>query len=249
MNLRVKIRNFLLGFISFTFLWYIASKIVNSGALPSPFIVFEHFPDVFEDEIFLHISASLKRLAIALLISSVTGFIIGFLMGRFKKVNALLNPLVYFTYPIPKTALLPVIMILYGLGDMSKVILIVVITVFQFIVAIRDAVSQVDKALYMPLKSLGASEFQMFTHVTFFAILPSLLTNFRLQIGTSLSILFFAENYGTHYGLGYYIQDAWNRIDYLSMYSGILILSFIGFILFITIDVLEELFCKWQNID
>jgi NitT/TauT family transport system permease protein len=67
-----------------------------------------------------------------------------------------------------------------------------------------------------------------------------------VSIGTALSILFFTEGYGTQYGIGYFILDAWNRIDYLDMYGGILIISLLGFVLFILIDILEEKVCKWK---
>ncbi len=248
MNFKQKMKNFIVGFMMFTVLWYLGYFFLDSRAFPNPFEVFRKLPTLVQDEIGLHILASMKRLSSAMAISLVIGVTIGFLMGRYEKINKFLNPLVYFTYPIPKTALLPVVMILFGLGDTSKITLIVLITVFPFIVAIRDAVLNVDKEYYMPLKSLGATDFQMVTHITAHAILPSLLTNLRLSVGTALSILFFAENYGTSYGLGYYIQNAWARIDYIEMYAGILVISFIGFALFIFIDVLEERLCDWKNI-
>ncbi len=248
MSFSQKIKNFILGFIMFTVLWYAGYLALDSRAFPNPIEVFKTMPSLLQDEIGLHILASMKRLGTAMAISLVIGVFIGLLMGKYEKVNKFLYPLVYFTYPIPKTALLPVVMILFGLGDTSKITLIVLITVFPFIVAVRDAVMNVDKEYYMPLKSLGATDLQMLRHITAYAILPSLLTNLRLSVGTALSILFFAENYGTSYGLGYYIQNAWARIDYIRMYSGILIISFIGFGLFIIIDILEEKLCDWKNI-
>ncbi len=248
MNFKQKIKNFLVGFVMFTVLWYLGYLFLDTNAFPNPFLVFKTMPSLIQDEIGLHILASMKRLTYALGISLVIGVTIGFLMGRYEKINKFLNPLVYFTYPIPKTALLPIVMILFGLGDTSKITLIVLITVFPFIVAVRDAVLNVDREYYMPLQSLGATDFQMGIHITAHAILPSLLTNLRLSVGTALSILFFAENYGTSYGLGYYIQNAWARIDYIKMYSGILVISFIGFGLFIIIDILEERLCDWKNI-
>lgn len=66
-------------------------------------------------------------------------------------------------------------------------------------------------------------------------------------MGTAISILFFAEGYGTNYGIGYYIMDAWNRIDYISMYSGIVVISLLGFGMFTLIDMLEEKLCRWKN--
>ncbi len=248
MNFKQKIFNFFMGFIMFTVLWYIGYLALDTNAFPNPFVVFKALPSLLEDEIGLHILASLKRLTYAMVISLCIGVTIGFFMGRYEKVNKFLNPLVYFTYPIPKTALLPIVMILFGLGDTSKITVIVLITVFPFIVSVRDAVLNVDKEYYMPLKSLGATDIQMVCHITAYAILPSLLTNLRLSVGTALSILFFAENYGTSYGLGYYIQNAWARIDYINMYCGILVISFIGFTLFIIIDILEEKLCDWKNI-
>ena len=64
--------------------------------------------------------------------------------------------------------------------------------------------------------------------MTFPAILTELLTSIRVTLGTALSVLFFVEAYGTKQGMGYFIQDAWSRINYIDMYSGILILSLIG---------------------
>lgn len=247
MKVRQKVGLFLQGFLLLHLLWFIAAVCMKTMALPGPLTVYGSLPKVFEQGFLGHLSASLYRVFLGLLISLIIGVIIGLVMGTSKKANRMLNPLIYFTYPIPKTALLPIVMILFGLGDNSKITLIVMITVFQVIVAVRDAVQNIDQGMYHIMKSLGASRGQMFYHVTFPAILPELLTNMRLSVGTALSILFFAENYGTKYGLGYYIQDCWMRLDYPAMYGGIILLSLVGFVLFISIDILEQAVCKGQN--
>ncbi|MEF9992228.1 MAG: ABC transporter permease [Romboutsia sp.] len=195
----------------------------------------------------MYICASLYRMGLGLFIAFTIGITIGILMGHFNKINAILNPLVYFTYPIPKMALLPIVMTIYGLGDGSKIMMIVLITVFQVIVSVRDAVINVSKEEYNPLISLGAKKYQLFYHVTFPAIIPEILTNIRLCIGTAFSILFFSEAYGTSVGVGYFIQDAWSRINYIDMYSGIVILSVLGLVLFISIDFIESIVCRWKN--
>lgn len=235
-----KIWTFIKGFILVNILWYIFSLIIDSRVMPSPEKIYIHLPKLFQEGFHVHVLASLYRVAMGLLIAFIIGTTIGLLMGYFKSINNLLNPVVYFTYPIPKTALLPVVMTLYGLGDGSKITIIVLITVFQVIVSVRDAVINIDKELYYPLVSLGASSFQLFNNVTFPAIFSEILTNIRLSIGTAFSVLFFAEAYGTSKGIGYFIQDAWTRIDYIDMYSGIVILSFVGLILFILIDYIES---------
>lgn len=238
---------FVKGFIILNLLWYAFAKFMNSRALPTPEKIYVHLPKLFKEGFYVHILASLYRLSIGLLIAFTIGIAVGLLMGYSKKLNELLNPLIYFTYPIPKTALLPVIMTLYGLGDGSKIAIIVLIIVFQVIVSVRDAVINVAQENYNPLISLGASRLQLFYHVTFPAILSEILTNIRLCIGTAFSVLFFAEAYGTSKGLGYFIQDSWTRINYIDMYSGIVVLSMIGLILFMLIDVIEMIFCGWKK--
>lgn len=247
MKIRKKLLVFIQGFITFNLLWYLFSLKVNMKILPRPTEVYLNMFKLSNQEIYKHVIVSLYRVSSGIIISLIIGSLIGLLMAYSKTWNKILNPLVYFTYPIPKTALLPIVMLLYGLGDKSKIIIIVLILVFQIIVAVRDAALNIPYETYNPIRSLGASKLQIFSHITLPAILPELLTTLRLSIGTALSILFFAEGYGTKYGIGYYILDAWSRISYLEMYTGIIILGLLGFVLFMLIDILEESLFKWKS--
>lgn len=247
MKIRKKLLVFIQGFITFNLLWYLFSLKVNMKILPSPTEVYLNMFKLSDQELYKHVLVSLYRVSSGIIVSLIIGSLIGLLMAYSKTWNKILNPLVYFTYPIPKTALLPIVMLLYGLGDKSKIIIIVLILVFQIIVAVRDAALNIPYETYNPIRSLGASKLQIFSHITLPAILPELLTTLRLSIGTALSILFFAEGYGTKYGIGYYILDAWSRISYLEMYTGIIILGLLGFVLFMLIDILEESLFKWKS--
>ena len=247
MKIRKKLLVFIQGFITFNLLWYLFSLKVNMKILPPPTDVYLNMFKLSNQELYKHVFVSLYRVSSGIIISLIIGSLIGLLMAYSKTWNKILNPLVYFTYPIPKTALLPIVMLLYGLGDKSKIIIIVLILVFQIIVAVRDVAFNIPYETYNPIRSLGASKLQIFSHITLPAILPELLTTLRLSIGTALSILFFAEGYGTKYGIGYYILDAWSRISYLEMYTGIIILGLLGFVLFMLIDILEESLFKWKS--
>ncbi len=235
------------GFITLNVLWYFMATAVPMRVLPKPTDVYLHMGDLYGDSLYIHLLVSLYRIAVGLGISLVVGVVIGLLMAYSKLGNRIVNPLVYLTYPIPKTALLPVVMLMFGLGDTSKIIMIVLILVFQIIVAVRDAVLNIPPDYYNHIRSLGASKIQVFRHITLPAVLPALLTNLRLSLGTALSILFFAEGYGTRFGIGYYILDAWTRIDYLDMYAGIVAIALLGFVLFVLVDSLEEHVCRWKR--
>lgn len=235
---------FLQGFVLFNLLWWGLTIVVQTIALPSPFEVYGVLPTLFKQGILEHMMASLGRLFAGLIISIAVGSVIGATMGKIRYINKLFSPFIYFTYPIPKMALLPIIMILYGLGDVSKITLIVLITVFPIIIGVRDSIHQVDESLEHVFISLGANRWQRMWQVTLPAILPQLFTQLRLSVGTALSVLFFAENYGTQLGLGYFVQDYWARMNYPYMYGGILILSLLGCLLFIVIDGLKKICCK-----
>jgi len=208
--------------------------------IPNPFDVYKNFGRVLADKLLIHILASLKRIGIGLLLSLSVGIPAGIAMAYSEKINKILYPIVYFSYPIPKTALLPIAMLLWGMRDGSKIAIIFLIIVFQVIVAVRDSVHNIDETMYKVMISAGANKAQIIWHVTLPAILPELLTSVRVSLGTAVSILFFVEGYGTKYGMGYYIIDAWSRINYIDMYIGIIVISIIGFALFVTVDFISE---------
>lgn len=236
---------FLKGFLVLNIIWLIFSYWMDTAVVPSPFKVYENFVTVFSDGIFLHIYYSLRRIFIGLALSLIIGIPTGILMAYSEKANSFLYPLVYFGYPVPKTALLPIAMLLWGMRDGSKIAIIFFIIVFQVIVSVRDSVVNIDNSLYQTVISSGGGRFQIIRHITLPAILPQLFTSIRVSLGTAVSILIFIEGYGTGYGMGYYILDAWSRINYIQMYMGILVISFVGFALFVSADILIRSLCPW----
>lgn len=227
-------------------LWQILTWMLNRPIVPSPWAVFVNIMGIFSQQMQIHLFYSLGRILAGIFISIILGVSLGYLMGYFAKLDKVLSPLVYFTYPVPKMALLPVVMLLFGLGEASKLIMIVLIIVFQIIITARDAVKNIPQEIFRSLQSLGASRRQVFSEIIIPASLPEVLTATRLALGTAVSILFFTETFGTEYGMGYFIMDAWMRVNYLDMYAGIVMLSFIGFCLFMILDMTEAWLCSWR---
>lgn len=242
-----KTANFLLGFLWVNLLWLAGAALLQNRALPGPITVYAHFGDVLSAGVLRHVAASLWRIFAGLGLALAAGVPLGLLMALSKKWDRLLHPLVYFLYPVPKTALLPVAMLLLGLGDGSKILILTLTVLFQVTVAARDAARATDPAVYQVAVSAGAGKWNLIRHVTLPAILPSLLTSLRIGAGTSLAVLFLVEAYGTRSGMGYYILDAWSRIDYVEMYGGIVIISLAGAALFLLADLLHRRLCRWQN--
>lgn len=229
-----------------TGVWFVVAQIVALPIIPSPVLVAENLADIFMKYIAIHSIYSLWRIGAGLLFAIGVGLPLGVIMGYFPKADRFLSPLVYLTYPIPKIALLPILMLLFGVGESSKIVMIFLIIVFQVVVAVRDGIRSIPKETLYPLYSLGASFRDIFFEVLWPASLPKFITAIRVALATAVSVLFFTETFGTKYGMGYFIMDAWLRVNYLEMYSGIVVLSMIGLILFTTIDLIEQHACHWQ---
>ncbi len=238
---------FIRGFLSINLIWLIAYLLTDTPVIASPLKVYQSFSLVLKDHMLIHIIYSLRRVGAGLVLSLLIGIPMGILLAYSQRMNRLLYPLIYFSYPIPKTALLPIAMLLLGMRDGSKIVIMVLVIVFQVIVSVRDSIRAIDPSTYQVLKSLGAGRAAILRHVTLPAILPQLFTSLRVSLGAAMSILFFVEGYGTSYGMGYYILDAWSRINYVEMYIGIITIAVVGFFLFAAIDALAGHIGKWNH--
>ena len=210
---RMSFRMFALGICLCLALWAGMAYLLQMPVIPSPAQVLLRLAAKFPETIAVHAGYSLMRIVLGLFAAVAVGYPVGVLMGYFPRVNRLLAPLLYLTYPVPKIALLPVVMLLFGVGEWSKLILVFLIIVFQVVVAVRDAVAAIPSETYAPLRVLGASFAQIVRHVIVPASLPKFITAVRVAMATAISVLFFTETFGTQYGIGYYIMDAWLRVN------------------------------------
>ena len=229
-------------------MWYVLHASLKSAVIPSPFDTIENFIIIFPKVLLPHLLVSLWRITVAVIFSLILGVIIGVWIGVNKKADDFISPIVYILYPLPKIAFLPILMILWGLGDIPKIALIIIIVIFQIILGARDGVKEIPKELMMSVKSLGLARSQVYRHLILPAILPKLFTALRLSIGVSIAVLFFAENFATSYGIGYFIMNSWSMVNYLDMFSGIVGLGLLCFILFTVIDLCEDKLCRWVKV-
>ena len=244
---KISLRMFVFGACFCIVLWAGLAYLLAMPVIPSPEQVALRLAARFPETIAVHAGYSLMRIVLGLFAAVAVGYPVGVLMGHFPRVNRLFAPVLYMTYPVPKIALLPVVMLLFGVGETSKLLLVFLIIVFQVIVGVRDAVAAIPSETYAPLRVLGASFPQIVRHIIVPASLPKFITAVRVAMATAISVLFFTETFGTQYGIGCYIMDAWLRVNYLDMYAGIVVLSTMGLMLFILLDFAERRLCAWNR--
>lgn len=226
-------------------LWYLLHLFVRSGIIPGPFETIVTFGKLMTGTLSLHIIVSVFRITAAMAISMGIGVPLGLWLGLSKRADSVISPVAYILYPIPKVAFLPLFMVLFGLGNSSKIILIISIIVFQIILTVRDGVKEIPLELHYSVKSLGLSRWQIYTNLVFPAVLPKIISALRVSIGVSIATLFFSENFATTYGIGYFIMNCWVMVDYVQMFAGILAMSIMGIFIFKVIDLMERKLCPW----
>jgi NitT/TauT family transport system permease protein len=227
--------------------WWLAAEIVPSGIVPGPVAVIVRFTQLMGSGLALHAGASLARIGMALALSLATAVPVGICMGRSTRWDRLFSPLVYLLFPVPKIALLPIVMLLLGIGNSARVAIVTLVLFFQLLVSTRDAARAVPEPLLLSLRSLGAGRGQALRWVILPWLLPSLLSALRVGTATALAVLFFSETFGTRTGLGYFVMESWMRLSYVDMVAGILGLSLLGLTLFAAIDAVERRACRGWN--
>ena len=228
-------------------IWVALHLLYDSRLIPGPIEVASYLA-VHVGEILLNALISLFRIFSALLLALAVGISLGIVTGAKKRADNLLTPIVYVLYPVPKIAFLSIILIFFGLGDFSKIFLIFFIIVFQITLSVRDSVKNIDRDVYFSIYHLSLTKGDILRHVILPIITPNLLTSVRISIATGFSVLFLAENFATEYGIGYFIIDSWIMANYVRMFAGIVTISILGSIVFLSVDFIEKRLCRYKYI-
>ncbi|MDN5347726.1 MAG: NitT/TauT family transport system permease protein [Clostridia bacterium] len=229
-------------------LWQVLAWLAANPGLPGPIPAIKEFIGSWWPELARHTLISAYRVLLSLLLSLATAVPLGLWIGRCSRLDSLLGPVAYLLYPVPKVALLPVIMLLLGIGEGSKVALIFLVIFFQILVTTRDAARKIPEQLLLSVRSLGAGSWELYRQVIIPACLPEIFTASRISLGSAISVLFLSETVAGRSGLGYYILDGMLRAEYGVMFAGILAISFLGLILYALLDILEIFLCPWRYI-
>jgi len=232
----------------FMVLWQAAAVIIRRPVMPSPLQVLPVFGHLIFGELGMHLLASTGRVLAAIGSAVLVAVPAGLGLGQIPRLNRVFAPLIAILYPIPKIAFLPVIYVLMGITDVSKIFLIAVIIFFQILVVVRDEAANLSPELLLSVRSLGAGRRALFRYVYYPACLPAVLTALRISVGTAIAVLFIAEQSLTTHGLGYYIVvETYQVLRYREMYAGILAMSLMGLALYFVIHGLEKRATRYQR--
>ncbi|KIQ00966.1 MULTISPECIES: taurine ABC transporter permease TauC [Pseudomonas] len=234
-------------------LWWLATHLgwVDTIFLPAPEQLLVALKGLLQDgyldaTLWQHLSTSLWRVLVALLAAVVTAIPLGIAMGLNPTLNAALDPLVEFYRPIPPLAYLPLMVIWFGIGELSKVLLIYMALFAPLLIATVGGVRRVDKARIQAVRCLGASRLQVVRHVILPSALPDILTGLRIALGVGWSTLVAAELIAANQGLGFMVQSAAQFLATDVVVVGILLIASIALTIELGLRALQKRFASWN---
>lgn len=190
---------------------------------------------------------SLHRVGFSLVVGTLLGLPLGLLLGRCPRVDALFAPVLYILYPLPKIVILPILLVLLGLGGTPKIALITLTVFFQVVMVMRDSARGIPEPLVASVRSLGGSRWDVWRHVVIPSTLPELFTTLRVSVAIAIAVLFFSESIAGSTGLGYFIMNSWAMVNYPRMFAGIIALALLGVAIYLFFDVCERRLTRWRK--
>jgi len=192
-------------------------------------------------------AATLYRVFAGYIIGAVPAIAIGLIMAMFKPVRIFFDPLIAALFPIPKVALMPLLLLAFGFGDASKIALVATAVFFPVVVNTYAGAANIDKIYWDVAKNYGASSYIMFTRIVFFGALPMIFAGLKIALAVSFVVLVAAEFVASKSGLGYLIWNSWELLQVDYMFVGIVVIGVLGLITAVLFQELETLVIPWKS--
>lgn len=233
-------------------IWWIASHYewVNPLFLPSPADVWSAFTDIAREgykgsTLLGHVGASLRRILIAMFFVFVTAVPLGIVCGRSRLVRAVFDPIIEFYRPLPPLAYYSLLVLWFGIGDTSKVILLFLSGFAPMFIAAVYSARRIPADRINGARSLGANGFRLYAFVIFPSCLPDLLTGFRTAVGVTYATLVAAEMVAAVSGIGWMALDASKYLRSDIIYAVIIIMGIIAILIDSAIRLLIRRVSPW----
>jgi len=238
-----------IGVLIFFLTWELATRfeLINPFYFPPISKILLKGYELFANgSIWEHMWFSLTNFSIGFVVSVVLGVVIGVPMGWYRTVHKAFDPLLSGIYATPLIALLPLIIMMFGLGSISKIIMTILAAVFPILINTMVGIANTDTRLITMARAFGARDSQIFMKVSLPGSLPYIVAGMRVALGRALVYIVVAEQYGAATGLGYLSSVAAQRFQMAAMFVPIIIIAALGAGLNETLKSFEHRLDKWK---
>lgn len=240
----------LTGFLLLIGVWYglFVLGVFRPGLLPSPAEVFVVMVERFQSgEIVDDIYASIRRVFVGVLVGLAAAVPVGFVLGWYRTPRAMFDPLVNFLRALPPIALIPLVIVYFGIGEFARTSVLVYASFFASVIVIYEGIVAIEERYVRAAKTLGASEWEIFSKVALPLSVPTILVALRVALGVSWATLVAAELIAAQKGLGAVIQDAGNYFQIPVVYGGIILIGIAALVMDRLVRVLTARLVSWQE--
>lgn len=241
---------YVLSPLSALLIWEILTRVnlLDARFFPTPSTIFyELFFNTPKQQLFNDIRVSLTRIFWGYSAGALLGIVGGIALAQWPRLRSVVYPLVAITYPIPKIAIFPLIMLIFGLGELSKIVVVAIGTFFLVLINTLSGVDAIAKIYHDVAHIYRVSLRNRLLFIIIPAALPAIFTGLRLAIGYSLVIVVAAEFSGADAGIGYRIWTSWETFSIKSLYGGIFVIGLLGLLFSLTLDRLEKWLIPWRE--
>jgi ABC-type nitrate/sulfonate/bicarbonate transport system permease component len=224
-------------------LWELAARLhlIDTRFFPAPSSIAGTFAAQIQNGSLLsNTGISVLRLVFGFLLGALPALAVGLVMGLYRPVRIIVEPLILATYPIPKSAILPLILLIFGLGEPSKIVMVAIGVFYPVVINTVSGVLQIPKIYLDVGHHFGANRWNMFTTIALPGALPFIMTGIKLGAGLGLILIAIAEMIGAQSGLGYMIWNAWQILSVNTMYVGLITIAIVGFALTAILNEVER---------
>ena len=209
--------------------WRARSGSISTLFFPAPSTIIQTFARLLASgELAIQLGATLSRLLLGFALGSAPGLIFGLTMGWSRRLRAVIDPFVAALHPIPKISLLPLIIIIFGIGETSKIVAVAVGSFFPMVINCMAGVLQISLTYFDVAKNYGAGPLQVFKRVILPGSLPLVLTGARISLNIALLITISVELVAAQKGLGAVIWLAWQTLRTEELYASLIVISALG---------------------
>ncbi|RXH00011.1 ABC transporter permease [Bradyrhizobium zhanjiangense] len=253
MSVEVKGRDRLVGIgtpVVLLGLWEFAAYfgLLDTRFFPPPSAIVHQFAALIASgELGANIMASLKRLGLGMLLGGIPALLLGLAMGISRPLRAAIDPLISATYPIPKSAILPLVLLIFGLGEMSKVVMVALGAFYPIVINTVVGVANIDKIYLDVGQNYRANRWQVFRTIALPGALPAIMAGVKLAVGMGLILIAISEMVAASDGIGYMIWNAWQVLTVDTMYVGLLVIAVLGFLFSVILDEIEHRLIPWKS--
>jgi NitT/TauT family transport system permease protein len=229
--------------------WEAAAQlgIVDTRFFPAPSSIIDTFiATAGSGELLANTAISQQRMLLGFLLGGIPALVLGVIMGIYRPIRALVDPLIAATYPIPKSSILPLILLIFGLGEMSKIVMVAIGVFYPIAINATAGVLEINKIYLDVGKNFRAGRWDTFRTIALPGALPFIMTGVKLGAGLGLILIAIAEMVGAKSGIGYMIWNAWETFEVEKMYVGLFVIALIGFALTLLLNEVERRLIPWK---